>query len=195
MRNIGQWSTHFTRECLPVTVYPARLQSELRVQHPLEAPSTTHFAVGVPYHYICSIVIAAAAAEAASLFTMLAVFLVAVLVLGTFPTGAVLVDFRATLESGGAPDVSSDLLCVKGRHGDGVDIHLPSHRVGGDRPRGRHERARTLLVDEDPPFEFTVREDDLNEVVGEKQFTVRLLDDDGTLIRQYTRRLAMIPEG
>ena len=126
---------------------------------------------------------------------MLALFLIAVLVVGTFPSGAVLVDFRGTLEAGGAPDVSPDLLCVKGagENGTGVHCHL-SESQGVDRVIVESGN-RQLFVDDDPPFEFTIREDEMEEVVGEKQFTVRLLDADGSLIRQYTRRLAMIPEG
>lgn len=126
---------------------------------------------------------------------MLALFLVAILVLGTFPSGAVLVDFRSTLESSGAPDISPDLLCVRGtgENASAVHCHLTESR-GIDRVVVESGSQR-LAVDDDPPFEFTIRESELQEVVGEKQFTVRLLDADGDLIRQYTRRFAMIPEG
>jgi hypothetical protein len=49
-----------------------------------------------------------------------------------------------------------------------------------------------VAADDDPPFEFTVRESALREVVDQKQFQVVLRDADGDVIRRYTRRVSMI---
>lgn len=126
---------------------------------------------------------------------MLTIFLVAVLVLGAFPAGPVMVDFRGTLEAGGTPDVSPDLLCVKGAGENDTSIHCHLTESRGIDRVAVVSGDQQLVVDDEPPFEFTIRESELEEVVGQKQFTVQLLDADGNLIRQYTRRLAMIPEG
>lgn len=125
---------------------------------------------------------------------MLAVFLAAVVVLGTVPVGPVVVDFRSSLEGAGA-DVSPDLLCVKTTADDGtaVHCHLTESR-GIDRVVVESGDSR-LVVDDEPPFEFTVHERELESVMGEKRFTVVLLDEDGELVRQYTRRLSMVEEG
>lgn len=125
---------------------------------------------------------------------MLAIFLVVVLVLGTFPAGPMVVDFQSALGSN-SPDVSPDLLCTKSTTDNGTSVHCHlSDTDGVDRIEVRSGDSR-LLVDEDPPYEFTVHERELETVAGEKRFTVLLQDEDGSMVRRYTRRLAMIDEG
>ncbi|NHX36378.1 MULTISPECIES: hypothetical protein [Halolamina] len=125
---------------------------------------------------------------------MLALFLVAVVVLGTFPAGPMVVDFQSALESGGA-DVSPDLLCTKSTTENGTAVHCHlSETDGVDSIEVRSGDDR-LLVDDDPPYEFTVHEREMETVTGEKRFTVVLQDEDGALVRRYTRRLAMVDEG
>jgi hypothetical protein len=126
--------------------------------------------------------------------TMLAIFLVSVVVLGTFPVGAMTVDFQGTLESSGA-DINPDLLCTKSPTGNGTSVHCHLTETEGiDRIVVRSGDSQ-LLVDDTPPYEFTIQERELETVTGEKQFTVVLQEDDGTMIRRYTRRLSMIEEG
>lgn len=122
---------------------------------------------------------------------MLAVFLAVVLVLGTFPVGAMTVDFQGTLGSDDA-DVSPELLCNSSQTENGTEIrcHL-SDSTGVDRVVVESGDSR-LVVDSEPPYEFTVHESELEAVTGEKQFTVALEDEDGTMIRRYTRRLSMV---
>jgi len=125
---------------------------------------------------------------------MLAVFLVAVVVLGTAPVGAMTVDFQGALESSGA-DVSPDLLCTKSTTDDGAEVHCHlSTSEGIDRVVVRSGDA-TVATDDSPPFEFTVHERNLVAVTGETQFTVVLQDENGEMIRRYTRRLSMVDEG
>lgn len=125
---------------------------------------------------------------------MLVVFLVAVVVLGTSPVGIMMVDFSSALESSGA-DISPDLLCTKSPTENGTEIHCHlSESEGIDRiviQSGNSE----ILMDNNPPYEFTINERELESVTGEKQFTVLLQDEDGSMIRRYTRRLSMIEEG
>lgn len=125
---------------------------------------------------------------------MLALFLVGVVVLGTFPAGPMLVDFQSALDSSGA-DISPDLLCTKSTTDNGTAIHCHlTESEGIDHVVVRSGNSE-LAVDETPPFEFTVHERELETVAGEKRFTVMLQDEDGSLIRRYTRRLSMIEEG
>jgi len=122
---------------------------------------------------------------------MLAVFLAVVLVLGTAPVGAMVVDFQSTLGSDGS-DVSPELLCEGVETDNGTEISCElSESEGVDRVVVTS--GDTQLVDDaDPPYEFTIRERELESVTGEKQFTVELEDEDGTMIRRYSRRLSMI---
>ncbi|WP_435116409.1 hypothetical protein [Halolamina sp. C58] len=125
---------------------------------------------------------------------MLVVFLAAVVVLGTFPAGPMVVDFQSALESSGA-DVSPDLLCTKSTTENGTAVHCHlSETDGVDRIEVRSGDSR-LLVDEDPPYEFTIHEREIETVAGEKRFTVMLQSEDGTMVRRYTRRLALVDEG
>lgn len=125
---------------------------------------------------------------------MLVLFLVAVIVLGTFPAGPVVVDFQGALGSSGA-DISPDLLCTKSATGNGTAIHCHlTESTGIDHVVVRSGNSE-LVVDRTPPFEFTVHERDVESVAGEKRFTVMLQDKNGDLVRRYTRRLSMIEQG
>lgn len=125
---------------------------------------------------------------------MLALFLVGVVVLGTFPAGPMLVDFQSALDSSGA-DISPGLLCTKSTTDNGTAIHCHlTESEGIDHIVVRSGNSE-LVVDETPPFEFTVHERELETVAGEKRFTVMLQDEDGSLIRRYMRRLSMVEEG
>ncbi|SEW23555.1 hypothetical protein [Halobacterium jilantaiense] len=123
---------------------------------------------------------------------MLVAFVAAILVLGTFPAGAMTVDFQSQLGDGSA-DVDPELSCVKTTGGDArVDCELASSEgVGRVVVESGGETVRTV---EDPPYEFSLSASEVGEIVGEKQFTVRLEDEDGTFVRRYTRRLAVVPE-
>jgi len=103
-------------------------------------------------------------------------------------------DFDSALESSGA-DISPDLLCTKSPTEAGTEVHCHlTESEGIDRVVIQSGNSQ-LLVDDTPPYEFTINERELESVAGEKQFTVVLQDEDGTMIRRYTRRLSMIEEG
>lgn len=125
---------------------------------------------------------------------MLVVFFAAVLVLGTFPVGAMTVDFQGTLESSGA-DISPDLHCIKSDNGTTTEVHCHlSESTGVDRVVVR-SGGEDIHVDDDPPYEFTIDASEVQSVRNQQQFTVVLEDEDGTMIRRYVRRLALIEEG
>lgn len=124
----------------------------------------------------------------------LVVFLVLVITLGMVPVGPMTIDFQSSLE-GSPADVTADLSCVQGAENGATEVHC--HLTGSpdiDRVVVK-SGDETLVVDEDPPFEFTVRADNLQSTTGEKRFRVELIAEDGTMVRQYTRSLGMIPEG
>jgi hypothetical protein len=120
----------------------------------------------------------------------LTLFLVVVVVLGTFPPGLMTFDFQVDT-GGAASDVSGDLECTK--TSEVVNCHL-ANPSGVDHVvviSGGEE----LVVDEDPPFEFDVRIEDLETVNEQRQFTVELRDEDGKTLRRFVRKVDLIPEG
>lgn len=126
--------------------------------------------------------------------TMLLVFLAAVLVLGAAPVDEMTVDLGATFETAGG-DIDPMLSCVKSETGNGTEVHCHFSRAEGVDRAVVESGGREIRVDADPPYEFTVHEDELAEVNGRTGFRVTLLDEDGDLVRRYTRRLDTIPEG
>jgi len=117
----------------------------------------------------------------------LTVFLAIVLVLGTAPLGAMTFQFQ--LPSGGEDDVNPRLECT--RSGDVVHCHLSDSRgIGRVVVTSGGE---TLLVVEEPPFDFDVDVDDLAGERGDRQFVVELQDEEGDTLRRYSRRVDLIP--
>jgi hypothetical protein len=121
--------------------------------------------------------------------SMLVLFLVAVVVLGTFPAGPMTFEFGGG--GGGAADIDPVLTCSKSTDAGTVHCHLEGASAidqvvvesGGDR----------LAVDREAPFEFTVETSGMTEVAGQKQFQVVMQDENGNTIRRYTRTVSMIP--
>lgn len=126
----------------------------------------------------------------------LALFLIAVVLLGTFPVAPVQADLSSSFDDAG-PDISPDLLCTKHTAEDGtatIHCHL-TEAQGIDRVVVASDQRR-LAVDDDPPFDFTISSADLSETrAGQQRFRVDLLDADGDLLRRYTRTVSMVPEG
>lgn len=125
--------------------------------------------------------------------TSLVVFLAIVVVVGTFPVAPVAIDFDATFGQS-APDINPDLACVKSTGPAGTSVHCHLTEAQGVDSVVVQSGGEAVLVDEEPPFEWTVHEDDLQSVVGEKQFQVVLRDEDGNTLRRFTRTLSMIRE-
>lgn len=121
----------------------------------------------------------------------LTVFILIVLVLGSFPPSVMTFDFRATLEAGGV-DIDPALTCTKGSGANDTVIHCHLSSSEGVDSVVVESSGEQLLVDSDPPYEFNVREEDLREVVGQKQFQVVLRDEGGETIRRYTRSASLI---
>lgn len=124
----------------------------------------------------------------------LAVFLLAVVVLGMFPAGPMVFDFGSALEDSGA-DVNPDLLCTKSVDSAGTTVHCHLTKSEGIATVTVESGGETIDTDESPPFEFTIHESKLTAVTGQKQFQVVLRNEEGKMIRRYTRTLGIIPEG
>ncbi|WP_458205704.1 hypothetical protein [Haladaptatus sp. NG-SE-30] len=126
--------------------------------------------------------------------TGLVVFLVAVIIVGTFPTSPMLFDFGSALEDSGA-DINPDLLCTKSGDSGQMTIHCHLTESEGIDTVSVESGGKTIRTDESPPFDFTIRENELTEVTGQKQFQVVLRDENGEMIRRYTRTVGMVAEG
>jgi len=125
----------------------------------------------------------------------LLLFAVLVVALAVAPVAPMLIDFQSALEDSGA-DITPDMVCVKHTNDTGVaSIHCHlTDATGVDRVAVYSGDTR-LLVDDTPPYEWTVTSTELQTVMGSKRFRVDLIDADGDLIRRYTRSLPMIAEG
>jgi hypothetical protein len=122
-------------------------------------------------------------------------FLGVVLVIGTFPAaaGPMAVDFDATLESSGA-DINPDLLCTKATNGTDTEVHCHLTKSEGIDTVTVESGGERIASDRTPPFDFTVSTGEMNEVVGDTQFQVVLREENGDVIRRYTRTVSMIEE-
>ncbi|MFB6130417.1 MAG: hypothetical protein ABEJ28_06315, partial [Salinigranum sp.] len=122
----------------------------------------------------------------------LAAFLLAVVLLGTFPVGPVTANFRSA-QHGGTTDVDPSLHCLRRTESDGADrIHCRlTNTEGVGRVVVTSGGARLTAADA-PPFAFTVEASDVRSVAGEREFTVVVEDESGAVARRYTRRLPMI---
>lgn len=118
----------------------------------------------------------------------LTMFLVLVLILGTFPLGVMTFEFQVPAGDGGSADVNPQLLCT--RSGDVIHCHLTESR--GIDHIVVSSGGKTLQTIDEPPFDFDVDVNDLATVNGDQQFTVELRDDDGHTIRRYIRRADLI---
>jgi len=120
--------------------------------------------------------------------TNLSIFVILVLVLGTFPIGPMIFEFQLPA-SDSAGDIDPELQCTKSE--EEVHCHLSDSR-GVDRLVVTSS-DRTIETVDEAPFEFNVRVDDLETVRNQKQFTVELQDSDGNTLRRYIRVVDTIP--
>ena len=120
----------------------------------------------------------------------LTVFLLVVLVLGTFPVGPMTFEFQVPTGDDGT-SVNPDLQCT--RAGGVIHCHLSDAR--GVDSVAVLSGGEELQVIEEPPFDFDLEEADLATVNGDRQFTVEIRDGDGTVLRRFIRRAELIPGG
>lgn len=107
-------------------------------------------------------------------------FIILVIVVGTYPPSVILLEFDVASEG---VDVDPDLDCVD--HGETVECEL-SDAEGVAQVAVTSGEDEILVLDE-PPYEFELRKDELAEAVGQKRFVVELRDEDGEMLRRYSR--------
>lgn len=120
----------------------------------------------------------------------LSIFLVIVIILGTFPIGVMTFEFQVPAGTGGG-DVNAQLECTASS--GVIHCHLTDARgidsvvvTSGD---------QTLKTIDAGPFAFDLNESELQTVNGDRQFTVELRDENGDIIRRFIRRADLIPGG
>lgn len=116
----------------------------------------------------------------------LSVFLVIVLVLGTFPVGPTVLDFGSGIPLTGddSEEVSATLSCEADEETITCLLEADSERVDHVVVRsGGEEIAR---VDE-RPFETQFAIDDVQEVVGQKEFVIEARSADGETLARFVR--------
>lgn len=117
----------------------------------------------------------------------LTLFLLIVIVLGTFPPGVMTLQFGGAASS--APDITGDLQCTK--TAETVHCHLVN-------PEGVDHvvvlsGGETIETVEDAPFEFDISRTELEAVNEQEQFTVELRDENGNTQRRFVRQVNLIP--
>lgn len=123
--------------------------------------------------------------------TGLALFLIAVIVLGTFPAGPMLFDFGSSI-GGDSADVNPDMLCTQSTVDGETIVHCHLSESEGIDHVEVQSGGETVLVDRQPPFQWEMNANQLQEVTGQKQFQVVLRDEDGDMIRRYVRTMSSI---
>ncbi|UTF52432.1 hypothetical protein [Natronosalvus rutilus] len=114
----------------------------------------------------------------------LSIFLTIVLVLGIAPISPMLLDFGTLVDDGtGSPDVDPDLECTVVDELVECSLSDPS---GIDHVVVTSGEVHVKTVEE-PPYDFEIRRSNLETVLGQKQFTVELRDEDGATLRRYKR--------
>ena len=126
---------------------------------------------------------------------MLVVFFLGVIVLAINPVGPMLIDFTAALSSATGADVDPALLCTTGGEAGQAAVHCHLDSSEGIARVVVESGGEQVVVDDAPPFDFTLRESELRSTMDQQRFTVKLENEDGSLIRQYTRSLGMIDDG
>ncbi len=117
----------------------------------------------------------------------LTVFLLLVIVLGTFPPGVMTLQFGGAASS--APDITGDLQCTK--TAETVHCHLVN-------PEGVDSvvvlsGGETIETVETAPFEFDIPRAELQAVNEQEQFTVELRDENGNTQRRFVRQVNLVP--
>ncbi|WP_254863018.1 hypothetical protein [Halovivax gelatinilyticus] len=113
----------------------------------------------------------------------LSVFVVIVIVLAVVQFSPMMLDFGGAFESDSGSEVTADLECEQ--TDDLITCQLTSTE-GVDRIEVTSGDREVAIVD-DPGGPFEIRVDALEEVVGQKQYSVALYDEDGNRVGVFRR--------
>jgi hypothetical protein len=109
------------------------------------------------------------------------VFILLVLIVGTYPPGALLLDFDVS--SDGGTDINPELECEYSENTVACELTETEGVAQVVVTSGGNE----LVVLEQPPYVFEVSRDLMVESVGQKRFVVELRDEDGSMVRRFSR--------
>jgi hypothetical protein len=122
--------------------------------------------------------------------TSLTLFFGAVLWMGTSPPSVMQIDFRA-VSSTGQVDVNPTLVCKQSPTSDAVvSCHLD--QTTGVGSITVESGGTQILRRDEPPFSFSLRQNQLVEVVNQHQFQVVVHNDTNAPVRRFNRTLSMI---
>lgn len=107
-------------------------------------------------------------------------FIILVIIVGAYAPGFMFLNFDVA--SGGS-DVDPELSCVDG--GEVIECELTETEGIGQVVVTSGEE--TLVVVEEPPYEFEVRKDEMVEAVSQKRYVVEVRDEDGEMQRRFSR--------
>lgn len=107
-------------------------------------------------------------------------FIILVIILGAYAPGFIFLNFDVA--SGGS-DIDPELSCVDG--GEVIECELTETEGIGQVVVTSGEE--TLVVVEEPPYEFEVSKDEMVEAVGQKSYVVEVRDEDGEMQRRFSR--------
>jgi len=122
--------------------------------------------------------------------TSLTLFFGAVLWLGLYPPSVMQMNFQAT-NSTGTADISPTLVCTEPTDREAVVSCRLEQTTGVGSIRvesgGTQQLERT-----EPPFAFSLRREQLVEVVGQHQFQVVVHNSSGTPVRRFNRTVSLL---
>jgi len=121
---------------------------------------------------------------------MLILFFLAVIYLSFFPLNMITFDLSA-VSTGGTEEVDPQVTCWRStKQSTKINCEV-SNEPAIARVDVNHN-GETLLTDDSPPFQFTVDETKLEEVVGQKSFYIIPKDKNGQMLRRYVQQTSLI---
>lgn len=123
--------------------------------------------------------------------TSLTLFFSAVLWLGLLPPSIMQIDFRAATTAE-TVDVAPRLSCARSDTGSTRAIRCHLERTAGVEAIAVESGGTRLLRRTEPPFSFSVRPDQLVEVVRQRQFQVVVFNAENEPVRRFNKTLASI---
>lgn len=123
--------------------------------------------------------------------TSLTVFFTAVLLMGLYPPPVMQMDFQGTTGATRS-DIDPMLACSSAAASDGTTVTCQLQRTAGVGSITVESGGARLLQTSAPPYEFSLEQVDVAEVVGQHQFQVVVRDTEGAPVRRFTRTWSMI---
>lgn len=118
----------------------------------------------------------------------LTIFAAAVVLMGLFPPKPMTFDFRSITQTTRTADVNPTLDCTR----EAAILTCQLSETEGVGAIVVTSGGETLLERTTEPFSFSLDEDELVEVVGQRQFEVVVQTPDGSTVRRFTRTASMI---